>query len=73
MAVSQQKVREARAFLRQRNLMPPIIPRVFARSADEMNKSFTELLRFIMRLRQGQQNQPAQNAEIIRSAAGVQE
>lgn len=36
-----------------------------------MGKTFSELLRFIMRLRQGQTQQSEQNQEVIRAAAGV--
>ena len=73
MSTSASKVRAARAFLRQRKLMPPLSPRTFAASADEMQKSFSDLLRFIMRLRQGQQDQESQQQEIVRAAAGVQQ
>lgn len=37
-----------------------------------MGKSFSELLRFIMRLKQGQQNQASQRQEVIRTAAGAE-
>jgi hypothetical protein len=37
-----------------------------------MNKTFSELLRFIMRLRRGQTQQSEQNQEIIRAAAGAE-
>ncbi len=73
MAPLPQKIRDARAFLRRRNLTPPVSPRTFAQSADEMQKSFAELLRFIMRLKQGNQNQEAQRQEEIRAASGVTE
>lgn len=72
MALSSSKVREARQFLRKRSLTPPVSPRTFARSAEEMGKSFSELIRFIMNLRRGQSNQAAQRQEVIRAAAGVE-
>ncbi len=71
MSTPNSKVREARSFLRRRNLTPPVSPRTFARSAEEMGKTFSELLRFIMRLRRGQTQQSEQNQEIIRAAAGA--
>jgi hypothetical protein len=58
--------------LRRRKLTPPVSPRTFARSAVEMGKSFSELLRFIMRLRRGETQQSQQNQEIIRAAAGAE-
>ena len=36
-----------------------------------MGKTFSDLLAFIMRLKQGSQNQEAQRREIVRSAAGA--
>jgi hypothetical protein len=72
MAVSNSQVREARTFLRRRKLTPPLSARTFARSAEEMGKSFSELLRFIMRLRRGETQQSQQNQEIIRAAAGAE-
>ena len=69
MSAAASKVRAARAFLRQRSLMPPISPRTFAQSADETGKTFSDLLAFIMRLKQGTQNQEAQRREIVLSAA----
>jgi hypothetical protein len=69
MSVIATKVRAARAFLRQRKLMPPLSARTFAQSSDETGKSFSELLAFIMRLRQGGQNQESQRREILLAAA----
>lgn len=71
MGISNTQVREARAFLRQRQLTPPVSPRTFARSAEEMGKTFSELLRFIMRLRRGGTQQSEQRQEVIRAAAGA--
>jgi hypothetical protein len=69
MALSNSQVREARSFLRKRNLTPPVSPRTFARSATETGKTFSELLRFIMRLRRGRTQQSEQNQEVILAAA----
>jgi hypothetical protein len=63
------KVRAARAFLRQRSLTPPISPRTFATSSEETGKTFSDLLAFIMRLKQGEQNQESQRREIVLAAA----
>ena len=71
MSTSAIKVRSARAFLRQRKLTPPLSPRTFATSADETGKTFSDLLAFIMRMKQGEQNQEAQRREIVLAAAGA--
>ena len=71
--VTPDKVRAARTFLRKRSLTPPVSPRTFARSAEEMGKSFSELIRFIMRLKRGSSQQSQQRQEVIRTAAGAGE
>jgi len=65
------EVRKARAFLRSQNVTTKEIPpRKFANSAKELNKGFRELLRYIMKLRGGGQNQAAERraniAETVR-------
>ena len=48
MAASPAKVRQARAFLRNRGISSrQVSPRKLANSAQETGKSFTELLRFL--------------------------
>jgi len=47
-AVSPAKVRQARAFLRNRGISArQVSPRKFAESAEEKDSTFTELLRFL--------------------------
>lgn len=65
------KVRKARAYLRQRKMTPPINPRTLAVASDEIDKSFADTLAFIMRMKQGETNQSAQQREIVRAAAGA--
>ena len=69
MSAAAAKVRAARAFLRQRRLTPPLSPRTFATSAEETGKTFSDLLAFIMRLKQGSQNQESQRRELLTAAA----
>jgi hypothetical protein len=71
MAATAAHVRAARSFLRQRRLMPPLSPRLLATAADELQKSFAETVKFIMDLRQGSQNQEAQQRQIIQAAANA--
>lgn len=48
MAASPAKVRQARAFLRNRGISSrQVSPRKLANSAEETGKSFTEILRFL--------------------------
>lgn len=69
MAATADKVRKARAFLRQRRLMPPLSPRTLATASEELQKSFADTISFIMDLRQGSQNQEAQNRQLLQAAA----
>lgn len=70
MTATAAEVRAAKAFLKKRKVTPPIGPAQFASAAKEQGKSFSELIRFIMRTYQGQQNQEAQNREVVLAAAG---
>lgn len=70
MAVSPAEVRAARAFLRQRGITTKEIPpRKFANAAKELGKGFREVLRYLMALRSGGQNQALQRRENIRREA----
>lgn len=69
--ISPAYVREARAFLRGRKI--GMSPRKFAMASQEQGKTFSELLRFLIRLMQGSQNQSSQRMEIVRAAAGLQD
>ena len=42
-------------------------------ASQEQGKTFSELLRFLIRLMQGSQNQSSQRMEIVRAAAGLQD
>jgi hypothetical protein len=61
------EVRKARAFLRGRSLSLSAVALV--KAAAELNKSFSETIAFLMRLRQGAQNQQAQRREVLLAAA----
>ena len=65
-----EEVRAAKAFLKKRKVTPPISPARFAAAAKEQGASFSELIRFIMRTYQGQQNESAQQREVVLAAAG---
>ena len=66
MAATPAEVRAARAFLRKRDISSKEIPpQKFANSAKELNKGFRELLRTIMRMRTGGQDQSRQRREAI--------
>lgn len=65
-----QEVRAAASYLRKRGKTPPVSPRKFAAAAKEQGRSFSELLAFIMRVFQGQQNQSSQRREQVRAATG---
>jgi hypothetical protein len=66
------EIRAAASFLKKRNYKPPVSPRKLAAAAKEQGRSFSEIIAFIMRLFQGQQNQPSQQSEIVRAAAGAE-
>lgn len=64
------EVRSARAFLRKRGIgSGQVSPRRFAAAAKEKGDSFSELLKFIMRMYQGAQNQSSQQREVVKAAA----
>jgi hypothetical protein len=72
MPVSAQEIRAARSFLKRRKAAPPISPARFAAAAKEQGKSFSELIRFLMRTYEGQQNEQAQRREVVLAAAGAE-
>lgn len=66
-AATPPEVRKARAFLRSKGITTQEVPpRKFANAAKELNKGFRELLRHIMHLKSGQQNQAAERRSNIR-------
>lgn len=70
MGATPPEIRKARAFLRSKGIhTKEVPPRKFANAAKELNKGFRELLRYIMTLRSGGQNQSQQRRENIRKQA----
>lgn len=67
MAARANEVRKARAFLKERNLSLSAV--ALARAAAELGKNFAETIAFLMRLKQGAQNQQAQRRELLMAAA----
>jgi flagellar hook-basal body complex protein FliE len=63
------EIRAAQSYLRKKRKTPPVSPRKFAAAAKEQGKSFSELLQFIMRIFQGQQNQASQQRERVLAAS----
>lgn len=71
--VSPAEVRAAAAFLSKRGIgSSAVSPRKLAAASKEQGKSFRELIAFIMRIFQGQQDQASQRREVVRAAAGAQ-
>jgi hypothetical protein len=67
------ETRKARAFLRSKGISTQEIPpRKLANAAKELNKGFREVLRLLMRLRSGGQNQAQERRENIRKAAAAE-
>jgi hypothetical protein len=67
------EVRAARGFLRGHGISTKEIPpRKLANAAKELNKGFKEVLRLLMRLRSGGQNQAQERRENIRKAAAAE-
>jgi hypothetical protein len=72
--VSQAEIRKARAYLASHGIPPAkVSPVRLAAAAKEADMGFADTVKFILRLLQGQTNEAAQNAEIVRAAAGIQD
>lgn len=68
-APTPQEIRAAASFLKKRKLAPPISPHKLASASKEQGRSFSDLIRFIMRIYQGQTNESQTNRENVRAAA----
>lgn len=64
MAAKPERLREAAALLKKRKLKKPS-PARLAAAAAELGMGLAETLSFIMRMKQGPQNQQAQRREIL--------
>lgn len=72
MSAKPEEIRAAKAFLKKRKLTPPISPARLAAASKEQGKSFSDLIRFIARTYEGQQNEQAQRREVVLAAAGAE-
>lgn len=64
-----EEIRAAASFLKKKKLTPPLSPARVASAAKEQGKSFSDVVRFIMRIYQGQQNAEQQTHEVLLEAA----